>query len=81
MLEALSPPFQHAGVRFLPTGGVNLANLERYLRLDSVAAAGGSWLANQEDLARGHWDEIRNRCRTTLEIVAQARRFAAQARR
>ncbi len=74
MLEALSPPFKHAGVRFMPTGGVNLANLERYLRLDTVAAVGGSWIAKKGDLAQGHWQEIRKRCRATLEIVAQARR-------
>src|SRR5690349_17039526 len=38
MLEALSAPYKHTGVRFMPTGGVNLANLESYLKMESVIA-------------------------------------------
>jgi 2-dehydro-3-deoxyphosphogluconate aldolase/(4S)-4-hydroxy-2-oxoglutarate aldolase len=74
MIEALSAPYQHTGLRFMPTGGVNPGNLETYLKLQTVAAAGGTWIAKKEDLARGNWDDIRNRCRTALETVAKARR-------
>jgi len=28
---AISPPFNHTGVRFMPTGGTNLGNLDSYL--------------------------------------------------
>ena len=73
MLEALSAPYKHTGVRFMPTGGVNPKNLESYLNLDTVAAVGGTWIAKKEDLANGNWLEIRNRCRAALEIVAKAR--------
>jgi 2-dehydro-3-deoxyphosphogluconate aldolase/(4S)-4-hydroxy-2-oxoglutarate aldolase len=74
MLEALSAPFQHTGLRFMPTGGLNLANLESYLKLQTVAAAGGTWIARRQDLLDGQWAEIRDRCIAALEIVAQARR-------
>lgn len=73
MLEALSAPYKHTGIRFMPTGGVNLANLESYLKLDTVAAVGGTWIAKKEDLANGNWDGIRDRCKAALEIVAKAR--------
>ena len=73
MLEALSEPYKHTGVRFVPTGGVNLANLESYLKLDTVAAVGGTWLAKKEDLAAGKWDAIRDRCRAAVAVVASAR--------
>lgn len=73
MLAALSAPYQHAGARFLPTGGVNPANLQRYLQLDTVAAVGGTWLAKKEDLAAGKWTDIRARCQAALALVAQAR--------
>jgi len=73
MLEALSAPYRHAGVHFMPTGGVNPANLESYLKLDTVAAVGGTWIAKKEDLANGNWLEVRNRCQAALEIVARAR--------
>jgi len=74
MLQALSAPYKHTGVRFMPMGGVNAANLESYLKLDTVAAVGGTWLARREDLAAGKWDDIRRRCRAALEAVAKARR-------
>ena len=73
MLEALSAPYKHTGVRFMPTGGVNTANLESYLKLDTVAAVGGTWIAKKEDLAGGKWDDVRDRCKAALEIVAKAR--------
>jgi 2-dehydro-3-deoxyphosphogluconate aldolase/(4S)-4-hydroxy-2-oxoglutarate aldolase len=73
MLEALASPFLHVGVRFMPTGGVNKDNLESYLRLDFVAAAGGTWIARNDDLAAGRWQEISNRCRAALAIVARVR--------
>jgi 2-dehydro-3-deoxyphosphogluconate aldolase/(4S)-4-hydroxy-2-oxoglutarate aldolase len=73
MVEALSAPYKHTGVRFMPTGGVNMANLESYLKLDTVAAVGGTWIAKKEDLVNGNWDGIRDRCKAALEIVAKAR--------
>ena len=73
MLEALSAPYKHTGLRFMPTGGVNLANLESYLKIETVVAVGGTWIAKKEDLANGNWSEVRNRCKAALEIVAKAR--------
>jgi len=73
MIEALSAPYKHTGVRFMPTGGVNTGNLEVYLKLDTVAAVGGTWIAKKDDLTAGKWDDIRQRSKTALEIVAKAR--------
>jgi 2-dehydro-3-deoxyphosphogluconate aldolase/(4S)-4-hydroxy-2-oxoglutarate aldolase len=73
MLEALSAPYKHAGVRFMPTGGVNPANLPAYLNLDTVAAVGGTWLARKEDLGAGRWEEVAARCRAARETVSRAR--------
>lgn len=73
MLEALSAPYKHTGVRFAPSGGVNTNNLESYLKLETVAAVGGTWIAKKEDLANGRWDDIRDRCKAALEIVRKAR--------
>jgi 2-dehydro-3-deoxyphosphogluconate aldolase/(4S)-4-hydroxy-2-oxoglutarate aldolase len=73
MLEALSAPYKHTGVKFMPTGGVSPANLESYLRLDTVAAVGGTWIAKKEDLAAGKWQEISKRARAAVEVVAKVR--------
>lgn len=74
MIEALSAPYKHTGVKFVPTGGVSTSNLESYVKLDTVAAVGGTWIAKKDDLAGGKWDEIRGRCKAGLEIVAKARK-------
>jgi len=73
MLEALSAPYKHTGVRFVPTGGISPSNLESYLKLDTVAAVGGTWLAKKEDLAGGKWEEVRKRCKAAVEAVSKAK--------
>jgi 2-dehydro-3-deoxyphosphogluconate aldolase / (4S)-4-hydroxy-2-oxoglutarate aldolase len=73
MLKALAAPYAHLGVRFVPTGGVNMNNLAAYLAIDCVAAVGGTWIAKKEDLAAGNWAEIRDRCKKAADIVAQVR--------
>jgi len=73
LLTALSAPYKHTGVRFLPTGGVSLANLEAYLSVATVAAVGGTWIAKKEDMAADKWDEIAARCREARAIVRRVR--------
>ncbi len=73
MLKALSAPYKHTGVRFVPTGGVNTGNLESYLSVDTVAAVGGTWIATKDDIAAGRWAEISQRCRDAAETVRRVR--------
>lgn len=73
LLSALSAPYKHTGVRFMPTGGASPANLGTYLAIDTVAAVGGTWIAKKEDMAAGRWDEIAQRCREARAIVEKAR--------
>jgi 2-dehydro-3-deoxyphosphogluconate aldolase/(4S)-4-hydroxy-2-oxoglutarate aldolase len=56
-VRALSSPFP--SVRFVPTGGVGIANLSDYLALPSVAAVGGSWMVARDLILDGRFDEIR----------------------
>ncbi len=66
-LTALAGPFPD--VRFVPTGGVNAANLAAYLSVPSVAAVGGSWMVAPDLVTAGDFDAIR---RLTAEAVAIA---------
>ncbi|MBN2292707.1 MAG: bifunctional 4-hydroxy-2-oxoglutarate aldolase/2-dehydro-3-deoxy-phosphogluconate aldolase, partial [Pirellulales bacterium] len=70
MLKALAGPYGHMGVRFIPTGGVNMDNLADYLSLDVVIAVGGTWIAKKEDLVEGRWQEIKQRCKVVVKKVA-----------
>jgi 2-dehydro-3-deoxyphosphogluconate aldolase/(4S)-4-hydroxy-2-oxoglutarate aldolase len=69
MLKSLAAPYSHLGVRFIPTGGVNLDNLADYLNESSVIAAGGTWLAKKDVISAGKWDEISANCRQVCELV------------
>lgn len=55
-LSAMSAPYR--GVRFMPTGGINPANLASYLALPNVVAAGGTWIATADSIRNQRWDEI-----------------------
>jgi 2-dehydro-3-deoxyphosphogluconate aldolase/(4S)-4-hydroxy-2-oxoglutarate aldolase len=57
----------------MPTGGVTPSNLENYLRVKTVVAVGGTWIAKKEDLAGGRWEEIVAKCRVAREWVARVR--------
>ncbi|MEV0726248.1 bifunctional 4-hydroxy-2-oxoglutarate aldolase/2-dehydro-3-deoxy-phosphogluconate aldolase [Micromonospora purpureochromogenes] len=68
MIKALAAPFR--SMRFIPTGGVNAANLRDYLGQSAVLAVGGTWMVAPDLLAAGRWDEITNR---TAAAVSAAR--------
>jgi 2-dehydro-3-deoxyphosphogluconate aldolase/(4S)-4-hydroxy-2-oxoglutarate aldolase len=55
-LRALAGPFPT--VRFVPTGGIELDDLEAYLRVPSVLAVGGSWMVRPELIAGRDWAAI-----------------------
>jgi len=46
------------GVKFGPTGGVSLDNMNEWLSLPVVSAVGGTWLATQKQIADKQWDVI-----------------------
>lgn len=58
MLNALGGPYASQGVKFCPTGGVSLENMNEYLAMPIVANVGGSWLATKQQIADKQWDVI-----------------------
>ncbi|MBZ7948709.1 bifunctional 4-hydroxy-2-oxoglutarate aldolase/2-dehydro-3-deoxy-phosphogluconate aldolase [Campylobacter sp. RM9929] len=56
MLKSLSAPFQE--VKFCPTGGISLDNMNDYLKLDNVLCVGGSWLTPKELILDKKWNQI-----------------------
>lgn len=63
-IKSLSAPF--TSVRFVPTGGVNAANINDYLSLPSVPAAGGSWMVNPQLIAAADFSGIRDLTKTAV---------------
>jgi 2-dehydro-3-deoxyphosphogluconate aldolase/(4S)-4-hydroxy-2-oxoglutarate aldolase len=72
-LKALSGPFNHAGVKFIPTGGITAAKLPDYLAVPQVVAIGGSWMAEHQLIKEKAWDKITALTAEAMEIIAQAK--------
>jgi 2-dehydro-3-deoxyphosphogluconate aldolase / (4S)-4-hydroxy-2-oxoglutarate aldolase len=66
-LEAISAPFAHLGMRFIPTGGISLETMGDWLKLASVAAVGGTWIARAQDIAEGRFGEIARKARAAVD--------------
>lgn len=56
MIKSLSAPYNK--VKFIPTGGINIQNISRYLAQPSVLACGGSWVAPAGMIQEGRFDDI-----------------------
>lgn len=72
-LEAISAPFAHLGIRFIPTGGVTEATIADWLRLKSVVAVGGTWIARTEDIRERRFSGIALKARAAVKAAALAR--------
>jgi 2-dehydro-3-deoxyphosphogluconate aldolase/(4S)-4-hydroxy-2-oxoglutarate aldolase len=70
-LKALAAPF--TGVKFIPTGGINLENLEAYLSDPRVLAVGGSWLVKSSLIAEGKFEEITRLAAEAVEVRDRVR--------
>jgi len=73
-LKAFHGPYRK--IRFMPTGGVSMANLLDYLSLPYVIGCGGSWMAKGDLIAAGRFDEITRMAAETVKLVKE---FQAQA--
>ncbi len=69
-IKAMYGPYKHRGVRFIPTGGINLKNMGDYLAQPGVLAVGGSWIVAGRLLEKKDWAEV---TRLTKEAVEAAR--------
>ena len=71
MLKAFASVFRD--VNFMPTGGVNAANLNEFLAIPAVLACGGTWLTPKAAIESGDFDAITKLAKEALSIAAQAR--------
>jgi 2-dehydro-3-deoxyphosphogluconate aldolase/(4S)-4-hydroxy-2-oxoglutarate aldolase len=71
MLKTFAAPYASFGVKFCPTGGVDLDNMNDWLSLSVVSAIGGSWLATQKQIAAKEWDLITAQVKAALAKAAE----------
>ena len=59
-MKNLAAPF--VGIKFMPTGGVNAANIREYIDAPFIHAVGGSWVCPKADIAAGNFEKITALC-------------------
>lgn len=64
MLDALAGPF--AGIKFVPTGGIDASNVGAWAKKPTVHAVGGSWMVRPEAIASGDWSGIEKTCKEAV---------------
>ena len=68
-IKAVAAPY--TAVKFVPTGGINAANIAKYLAYEKIVACGGSWMVRDDMLAAGDFDGITRLCREAVRSVLQ----------
>ncbi len=64
-LKALAGPYKT--LRWMPTGGVNTANLASYMKFPQVLACGGTWMVKKDLIEGEKWDEITSICKAAVK--------------
>ena len=66
-MKNLSAPF--VGLKFLPTGGVNTANIKEYWDAPFIHAVGGSWVCPKSEISAGNWEKITALCKEARQAA------------
>jgi len=66
-LNAFNGPF--SSMRFCPTGGINLGNINDFLKLPNVLCAGGSWIVPKTSLQIKDFNKITELCKIAIHHI------------
>lgn len=72
MIKAMAAPYTM--VSFMPTGGINTANLADYLSCKAVFACGGSWMVSSDKIDGGKFDEIEKLTTAAVALLKEIRK-------
>ena len=70
-IKALSAPF--GGLKFMPTGGVNLDNLKEFLSNKCIVACGGTYMVKENLIDEENYEEITKLSKLSTDIVKEVR--------
>ena len=71
MIKNLLGAFRFTGVKFMPTGGVNPANVADYLAVPEIICCGGTWLVPKDALAAGDYAKIEQLAADAAALVKE----------
>lgn len=73
MIKNLLGAFRFTGVKFMPTGGVNLSNVADYLSVPEIVCCGGTWIVPKDALAAGDFSAIERLASDASALVRKLR--------
>lgn len=68
-IKAMAAPYSN--IKFFPTGGINLKNINDYLYYDRVICCGGTWMAPSELIENGDFSEIERLSRQAIDNLLE----------
>ena len=71
MIKNLLGAFRFTGVKFMPTGGINLANVKDYFAVPEIVCCGGTWVVPKDALAAGDYTKIEQLAADAAALVKQ----------
>jgi len=69
MIKNLLGAFRFTGVKFMPTGGINLSNIGDYFAVPEIVCCGGTWVVPKDALAAGDYAAIEKLAADAAQIV------------
>jgi 2-dehydro-3-deoxyphosphogluconate aldolase/(4S)-4-hydroxy-2-oxoglutarate aldolase len=73
MIKNLLGAFRFTGVKFMPTGGVKISNVESYLAVPEVVCCGGTWIVPKEALVSDDYATIERLASEASSLVCRVR--------
>ena len=68
-LKAMFGPYDQLNIKFIPMGGINVANMHEYHQLKNVIAVGGSWLASKQMMDEKNYTGIEETVKHALQAI------------
>lgn len=67
--KSLYEPYRAANISFIPTGGINIDNLQEYADKSYIHAVGGSWLCRSSVIDSHDFDSITASVRSSIDVL------------
>lgn len=72
-LKGMNAPYGFLGLRYIPLGGISIANMADYLTMPEVLAIGGSWIATADLIRKRDWHTIGKNAAEAVEVLKRLR--------
>lgn len=73
-LANMVAPYQYLELKFIPLGGLSMANAASYLESPLITAIGGSWIAKRPLIQAENWDAITENAKEIRKLITEIRK-------